>query len=95
MASPDFTLFNVARQLLHKLLPFHPVDDRPPVFSAVAKEGLAVQAEGHTCGTNTPLLAGRDGRLRSSGVCQVGRSPNKAVLGLFHQHLHGSSLLDF
>lgn len=60
-ASPDFTLFDVACQLLHKLLSFHPVDDGPPVLPAVAKEGLAVQAEGHTCRTKTPSLVGSDG----------------------------------
>lgn len=44
---PDFTFFNVTCQLLHKLLPFHPVDDRSGL-PAVAEEGLTVQTEGHT-----------------------------------------------
>lgn len=46
---PDFAFFNVSCQLFHKLFPFHPVDNGPPVFSTVAKECLAVQAERHTC----------------------------------------------
>lgn len=48
MLVPKFTFFDVSREFLHKLLSFHPVDDWPPVFAAVAEKGPAVQAEWHT-----------------------------------------------
>lgn len=46
---PDFAFFNMSCKLFHKLFSFHPVDDGPPVLSAVAKKRFAVQTERHTC----------------------------------------------
>lgn len=45
---PDFTFFDVPRQFFDEPLPFHPVDDGPSGFAAVAEKRPAVQAQRHS-----------------------------------------------
>lgn len=53
MLLPDFTFFDVSCKFFHKLLSFHPVDNRLFIFSTVAKKCLAVQTQGHSCNKNS------------------------------------------
>lgn len=53
MLLPDFTFFDVSCKFFHKLLSFHPVDNRLFIFSTVAKKCLAIQTQGHSCNKNS------------------------------------------